>query len=32
MQPEKLRVKSFGRRAAVLVGGKLALLGVLCGL
>ncbi len=31
MQPEKLRVKSFGRRAAILVGGKLALLGVLCG-
>ena len=31
MQPEKLRVKSFRRRAAVLVGGKLALLGVLCG-
>jgi penicillin-binding protein 2 len=31
MQPEKMRVKSFGRRATLLVGGKLALLGVLCG-
>lgn len=31
MQPEKLRVKAFGRRAAFLIGGKLALLGVLCG-
>lgn len=31
MQPEKLRVKAFGRRAAFLVGGKLVLLGGLCG-
>ncbi len=31
MQPEKLRVKAFGRRAAFLIGGKLSLLWVLCG-
>ena len=31
MQPEKIRVKAFGRRAALLIGGKLALLGGLCG-
>jgi penicillin-binding protein 2 len=31
MQPEKLRVKAFGRRAAVLAGAKIALLGGLCG-
>ena len=31
MQPEKLRFKAFGRRAAVLAGAKLLLLGGLCG-
>ena len=31
MQPEKIRFKAFGRRAALLIGGKLALLGGLCG-
>jgi len=31
MQPEKLRFKAFGRRAAVLAGAKLVLLGGLCG-
>lgn len=30
MQPEKLRVKAFGRRAAVLAGAKLVLLSGLC--
>ena len=31
MQPEKIRFKAFGRRATLLIGGKLALLGGLCG-
>jgi len=31
MQPEKVRIKAFTRRAALIVGGKLVLLGGLCG-
>ncbi len=31
MQPEKIRFKAFGRRAALIVAGQLALLGGLCG-